>query len=308
MDSPKVWLGKQTPYPPSVQDTERSLSSVTGSSSGFGLALCKLLLSKGDKVVATLRKPADLAGLSAQYDSNALLALELDVTHPEEITHTFATAKAHFGRVDVVFNNAGCAVVGEIEAVPEHDARALMDVDFWGAAAVSTAAVRFFREENPPGVGGLLLNVSSMFGHNAFACIGHYSAAKFALEGLTEALAQELDPEWNTKVCLVVPGLFRTEVRAKAATVPVPPAYASVNATSGARKYIDAAWDPSRPTRIGDTDKAVARIREVALLESPPSRLFLGTDCVTSVRAKIARVTAELDASQEWAEGLLEDV
>ncbi|GJE91664.1 NAD(P)-binding protein [Phanerochaete sordida] len=289
MDSPRVWL-------------------VTGSSSGFGLAMCKHLLAQGDKVVATLRKPSDLDALAAQHGPDALLVLPLDVTRPEEIAHAFAAAHAHFGHIDVVFNNAACAVVGEVEAVPEADARAVMDVNFWGAAAVSTAAVRFFRETNPRGVGGLLLTVSSEFGLSAFACVGYYSAAKFALEGLTEALAQELDPEWNIKVCLVVPGTFRTEVRAKAATVPAPPAYTSVKSINEARTYLDTAWSPSRAMRIGDTDKAVARIFEVSKLESMPSRVFLGTDCVKSVRAKLARVTAEVDASEEWAQGLLEDV
>lgn len=179
--------------------------------------MCKHLLAQGDKVVATLRKPADLDALAAQHSPSALLVLPLDVTRPEEIARAFAAAHTHFGRIDAVFNNAACAVVGEVEAVPEADARAVMDVNFWGAAAVSTAAVRFFRETNPPGAGGVLLNVSSEFGHSAFACVGYYCAAKFgerglrfffharaqyvaALEGLTEALAQELDPEWNIKV------------------------------------------------------------------------------------------------------------
>ncbi|GJE91665.1 NAD(P)-binding protein [Phanerochaete sordida] len=289
MRPPRVWL-------------------VTGSSSGFGLAMCKHLLAKGDKVVATLRTPSALAALSAEHTSDALLVCSVDVTRPVDIRAAFRAAIAHFGRVDAVFNNAAANLIGEVEAVPDAAARELMDVNFWGAAAVAREAVRVFRDENPPSAGGLLFTMSSELGLRAFAALGYYCAAKFALEGLMEALVQELDPDWNTKICIVTPGTFRTEVRAKATVVPSHPAYSSVEAPRQAREYFDTTWDPSRPTRIGDVTKAVARIYEVSAMEHIPSRLFLGNDSVASVRSKLQRLAAEADESEQWAQGLLEDV
>ena len=151
---------------------------VTGSSSGFGLSMVKLALEKGDKVMATLRKPSDLDDLAGKYPSTELRILKVDVTQPAEVADAFTEAKKQFGRVDVVFNNAGSFVVGEVEGTPEAVARSLMDVNFWGAASVSREAVRFFREENPAGAGGLLLNVSSSSGIVSFTCAGYYAATK----------------------------------------------------------------------------------------------------------------------------------
>ena len=151
---------------------------VTGTSSGFGLSMAKRALEAGDKVVATLRVPSDIAGIASAHPSSELAVIKVDVTRPEDVTNAFSEAKARFGRVDVVFNNAATSAIGEIESVPDADARRIFDVNFWGAAVVSREAVRFFREENPPGTGGLLLNMSSDTGHASVPCIGYYSAAK----------------------------------------------------------------------------------------------------------------------------------
>ncbi|EKM52032.1 uncharacterized protein PHACADRAFT_31811 [Phanerochaete carnosa HHB-10118-sp] len=288
MSSPRVWL-------------------VTGSSSGFGLAICKLALTKGDKVVATLRKPSDIDELASEYSSDVLLVVEVDVTRPEDVTNAFQKAKERFGKVDVVFNNAATSLIGEVEAIPDADARRIMEVNFWGATTVSKEAVRFFREENLPGVGGLLLNISSDQGHVSVPCLAHYCAAKHALEGLTEALSYELDPKWNIRICLVVPGGFRSEIRAKALTVPVHSAYSAVESIQQIRKFLNMTWDPSRPMRIGDVGKAAERIYEASALEALPMRLFLGEDCVRRVRGKLQKVTENLDGFEKWSQGLLED-
>lgn len=140
--------------------------------------MCKSALAKGDKVVATLRRPADISELAGMYSSDVLHIAKVDVTRPDEVTNAFREAKGRFGRVDVVFNNAASFVVGEVEAVPDADARHVMEVNFWGATNVSKEAVRFFREDNPPGTGGLLLNISSDAGFTSLACVGYYDAAK----------------------------------------------------------------------------------------------------------------------------------
>ena len=154
--------------------------SVTGASSGFGRTMTELALSKGDKVLATLRNPSELADLQATYPADQLHVCRLDVTAPDEIPRAFQEAKAAFGRVDVVFNNAGTALKSEAEGTPPAAARALFEVNFWGAVNVSTEAVRFFREENEP-CGGLLLNNSSYLGVVPLSSGAFYSAAKHGM-------------------------------------------------------------------------------------------------------------------------------
>lgn len=141
--------------------------------------MVELALEKGERVVATLRTPSVLDNLTAKYSSNQLLVLQLDVGRVESISHVFTAAKETFGRVDVVFNNAGISVNGEVEGTPEDAARHLFDVNFWGAANVNKEAVRFIRDENPFGVGGRLLVNSSYGGICPIPCAGYYTAAKF---------------------------------------------------------------------------------------------------------------------------------
>ncbi|OJT10627.1 hypothetical protein TRAPUB_12875 [Trametes pubescens] len=136
---------------------------ITGSSSGFGRETVVQALESGDKVVATLRKPAVLDDLAKKYPADRLRVIKLDVTKLADIDAAFMQAKAAFGRVDIVFNNAGYVAVGESEAMPDDVARQQFEVNFWGAVHVSQRAVRFFREENKP-QGGLLLQNSSASG------------------------------------------------------------------------------------------------------------------------------------------------
>jgi NAD(P)-dependent dehydrogenase (short-subunit alcohol dehydrogenase family) len=138
--------------------------------------MVELLLKKGDKVVATLRKPSDLADLATEYPTSQLVVVKLDVTQSSDISPAFEKARQTFGRIDVVFNNAGQLVMGEVEAVPEEDARKLFDVNFWGAANVTKEAVRFFRDVNSP-AGGRLLQVSSLVGIVGGPVLGFYSAS-----------------------------------------------------------------------------------------------------------------------------------
>ena len=139
--------------------------------------MTKLALQKGDIVVATARKPEVLDDLKAEYPSSQLITLELDVSNPQHVKDAFKQAKASFGRVDVVFSNAGYGVLGEVEATPEDEARAMFDTNFWGAATVAREAIRFFREENTPS-GGHLINVTSQAGVHAWPGLGYYAASK----------------------------------------------------------------------------------------------------------------------------------
>ena len=154
------------------------MSIVTGSSSGLGLDITRDVLSKGDIAVATLRKPEVLNDLAAQYLKERLLLLKVDVTVHQDILDAFQQAKDAFGRVDVVVSNAGTALLSEIEGTPDNVARALFEVNFWGSTHVLQEAVRFMRDENAPGTGGRIFQITSGTELVGWPACGFYSATK----------------------------------------------------------------------------------------------------------------------------------
>jgi len=139
--------------------------------------MTRTVLDNGDIAIATLRKPSALDDLKAEYPSNKLHIVKLDVTNEEDIAAAFKYAEEKLGRIDIVFNNAGHCLVAEIEGTPHEVARKMFDVNFWGAMNVSKETVRFFREVNKP-QGGRLWNVSSVAGILPIAVLGYYSASK----------------------------------------------------------------------------------------------------------------------------------
>jgi NAD(P)-dependent dehydrogenase (short-subunit alcohol dehydrogenase family) len=138
--------------------------------------MTELLLKNGNKVVATLRRKEVLSDLAEQYPSSQLLIIQMDVVKTSEVAAAFAKAKEVFGRVDVVFNNAGIAILGEMESMSDQDARQIFEVNFWGASNVMREAIRTFREVNKP-TGGRLLQVSSSLGLRGRAAASYYSAS-----------------------------------------------------------------------------------------------------------------------------------
>jgi len=181
---------------------------VTGCSSGLGKALAIHIAKSGHRLVATARKPSALAFLE---DSERILKLQLDVTSPTDVANAFRTAADKFGRVDVVVNNAGYGLYGDTEATSDELARKQMDTNFWGPATVTREAIRVFREVNPKGEGGTVVQISSMGGYVGYPGGAFYHASKFALEGFTESVAKEVHPDWNIKFLLVEPGGIHTE-------------------------------------------------------------------------------------------------
>ncbi|KAF9218483.1 NAD(P)-binding protein, partial [Gyrodon lividus] len=273
---------------------------ITGTSSGFGRAMIEYLLKQGHKVVATLRKPEALSDLVGQYSTTQLLIVAVDVTQTADIAAAFNKAREAFGRVDVVFNNAGQMINGELESVNEADARAMFDINFWGAAQVSREAVRFFREVNQPR-GGRLLQLSSGLGLVSTACYGFYSASKFALEGLSEALASELDPAWNIKVTIVEPGPFRTQL-----------SQANSNIALAHPAYTDPSLPGSKFRQLfrtgvfydGDPEKACVAFEKVSRLEDPPIRLPLHRRVLAIASGKGKSLLETVEKYKDWSEGL----
>ncbi|KAG1781249.1 NAD(P)-binding protein [Suillus placidus] len=272
---------------------------ITGASSGFGRSMTELLLNKGNKVIATLRQPDALSDLSAQFPSSQLLVIPLDVTNSAGVSAAFAKAKEAFGRIDVVFNNAGQCVLGEVESVGEEESRQMFEVNFWGAMYVSKEAVKFFREVNKP-IGGRLLQVSSRLGLVGEPVTAFYSASKFALEGLSESLAKELDPAWNIKVTIIEPGPFRTKIfKENQRLTSQHPAYASPGLPSSKfRQFITSG------NIDGDADKAVVAIEKLTHLDDVPMRLPLHRKVIVSTRDKIKILTKDADNFESWSEDL----
>ncbi|KAH8104677.1 hypothetical protein BXZ70DRAFT_608168 [Cristinia sonorae] len=273
---------------------------ITGASSGFGRSLLELVLRKGEIAVATLRKPEVLDELKTSHSSDKLLVLKLDVTKKAEIKEAFGRGLETFGRIDVVFNNAGYGILGEVEGTPEDDARKMFDTNFWGAANVSQEAVRIFRERNPAGSGGRLFVTSSMVAVHPTLLVGYYSASKAAIDSLTQALKEELDPEWNIKVTLIESGSFETSGRDNASHFPPYPAYDKPHLTTTKLREII----KNTPSRRGDPEKAVDRIYDLAGLEDPPMRLLLGKDAIGRLRAQQVNLLADAEKYESWSEGL----
>jgi NAD(P)-dependent dehydrogenase (short-subunit alcohol dehydrogenase family) len=256
---------------------------ITGASSGFGDAFARYALADGDSVVATARDPARLAPL-VKLAPDRVLAQRLDVARPGEAAVAVQAAVERFGRLDLVINNAGYGVVGAVEETPDAELRALLDTNFFGAAEVIRAVLPALRTQR----GGAIVNISSMGGQMSFAGFGAYSASKFALEGLSEALAAEVAP-FGIKVLIVEPGQFRTNLAgAGMRHMPELPAYAD---TVGVTRRF--AHDMHQ-TQEGDPLKAAAAI--AAALESPstPLRLALGRDAVDAIRTHAEGLLADL--------------
>lgn len=258
---------------------------VTGASSGFGDAFVRHALSQGHRVVATARDTAKLAALAAEAPAQVLVH-PLDVTRAGDAERAVAAALARFGRIDVLVNNAGYGIVGAVEETPEDELRAQMETNFFGAVAVTRAALPTLRAQGS----GAIVNISSMGGQLSFAGFGAYSASKFALEGLSEALAAELAP-LGIKVLIVEPGAFRTGFAAQALRhMPQIDAYdGSVGAIRDFARGMDA-------TQPGDPAKAAAAVAHALAAEKTPLRLQLGADAVDAVRAHGQTLLADLEA------------
>ncbi|KAH9944674.1 NAD(P)-binding protein [Amylocystis lapponica] len=274
---------------------------ITGSSSGFGRAMTELVLKNGDIAVATLRKPSALTSLTAKYPASQLLVVQLDITQPGAIVDAFAIAQKAFGRIDVVFNNAGSNVISEVESASDADVRKLFEVNFWGAANVSKEAVRFFRDVNKP-AGGYLLQIGSSTAINGNPVMAHYSGTKAAVTAFTEGLAAEIAPEWNIKITVADVGGFHTEIVGNSAIAVPHPAYDGPDSiATKVRQFVKS----HAQLPVGDPQKGVQVLYKLANLADPPLRFPLGKDSVEAIKQKSASLLAVVQQYESWSEGLV---
>ncbi len=263
---------------------------ITGASSGFGRAFAEHAISRGYNVVASARNVDRLQDLVALAPSR-VLTVRLDVNRTQDIQPAIDAAVTRFGRIDVLINNAGYGVVGAVEETPEAEWRAIMDTNFFGAIAVTQAALPVLREQRS----GAIVNISSLGGQLSFAGFSAYSASKFALEGASEALAMELAP-FGIKVLVVEPGAFRTELMGDA-TRRMTPMQAYETTVGGTRALASG----MHGTQQGDPRKAAAAIEKALDAPVTPLRLQLGADAVEAVRNHAEALLRDLAQWQDVA-------
>jgi len=259
---------------------------ITGASSGFGRAIATAALDRGDRVVATARQAEVLEDL----DGDRVLPVALDVTRAADREAAVRHAVERFGRVDVLVNNAGRTQVGAVEETTDDELRALFELHFFAPAALTRLVLPLMRRQG----GGAIVQMSSVGGQVTAPGFGAYCATKFALEGLTETLRDEVEG-FGIRTLIVEPGAFRTGLFRPGAAYEsaAMPEYApSVGPT---RDYVRG----NHGAQPGDPAKAAAAILAALDAPEPPLRLVLGADAVANVRNRLDRLAAELQAWEQ---------
>jgi NAD(P)-dependent dehydrogenase (short-subunit alcohol dehydrogenase family) len=262
---------------------------ITGSSRGFGLELTRAVLEGGDRVLATARRPEQLTDLLARFGDRGQVA-PLDVTDPVAARAAVKAAVDAFGALDVVVNNAGYANSAAIEEMDEGDFRAQIEANFFGVVNVTRAALPVLRGQHS----GTFVQFSSVGGRvGGTPGMGAYQAAKFAVEGFSEVLANEVKP-FGVKVMIVEPGAFRTDWQGS--SMRLHEVGADYEASVG---EINRMREQTNGTQPGDPARAARIIVEVVGSDDPPRRLLLGAGAVVQARDAATQRAAELE---QWAD------
>lgn len=268
--------------------SEKKVWLITGTSSGIGRELAETALEKGHKVVATARKPEVLSDLVEKYPET-VLTVKLDVTKKEDISKAIHKTIEKFGKIDVVVNNAGYGLIGAIEEPGEEQIRGQFETNFFGVLNVLREVLPVLRSQKS----GHIINVSSGLGFFAFPSYGYYSATKFAVQGISEALAQETAP-LGIKVTIAEPGGTKTDFL-KGVAEPenlLPEAYPS---TANLFEFF------KDPQNVANNDpRRIAEILiEITESENPPLHLPLGEDSYAGIQNQLDKVSKEISELRE---------
>jgi len=258
---------------------------ITGTSRGFGREWAIAALERGDKVAGTARDTSTMDDIAERY-GDALLPIELDVTDRDKDFAAVKQAHEHFGRLDVVVNNAGYGQFGMVEELSEQDARDQIETNVFGALWITQAALPFLRAQGS----GHILQVSSIGGISAFPNIGMYHASKWALEGLSQALAGEV-AAFGIKVTLIEPGGFSTDWAGPSARHATP-----LEAYEGIREAAQRAR-AKRAAAPGDPAASAAALIELVDSDDPPLRIFFGE---APLGIATADYKSRLETWREW--------
>ena len=259
---------------------------ITGTSRGFGRVWTEAALKRGDKVAATARNLDSIADFKEKYGEN-VLTLELDVTKPEQVKTAVSQAHEHFGRLDIVFNNAGYSLIGTIEEADADEVRAMYDTNIFGALSVIQAALPLLRAQG----GGHILGTSSGLGHVTAPVIGYYCSTKWAFEAIHESLAAEVKP-FGIKVTIIEPGAYATEFGSPE----------SLKFSAGMDEYTDFKnqfFGTLSSMKRGDPQATPDAIFKAVDAEAPPLRLNLGNQNLPWVRGAYEERLALWEA---WAD------
>ena len=263
---------------------------ITGSSRGLGMALARAVLASGDRLVATARDPGALADLTS-LGADRVILMPLDVTDAAAAARVVSNAVAHFGGLDILFNNAGYVNVAPIEDTSIEEFRAQIETNLFGTIIMTKAAIRLFREQRR----GHFFQISSIGGRAGATGRGPYSAAKFGVEGFSEVLAAEMAP-FGVHVTIVEPGGFRTDFAGTSTRISAgDPAYAE---TVGKVAAMQRNYNGRQP---GDPARAAQAIIAVAAADNPPLRLVLGRDAFARAERTDEARLAELRAWRDMS-------
>ena len=271
--------------------TEPPVWLITGCSTGFGREIARLAIEHGFHTVITARDPASLQDFAAAENT---LILELDVTRPEQVAAAMRTAQARFGGVDVLVNNAGIGYFGAVEESEEAEVRKMFEVNFFGTSRMIHAVLPGMRQRRR----GVIVNFSSIGGLRSFPAVGYYNATKFAVEGLSEALWQEVEP-LGIHVVVVEPSGFRTDWAGRSANE-APLELADYVGTAGLwRQQVR----EISGKQAGDPARAAKAIVAAVGAGSPPHHLLLGNAAFDGAMAKLEELRADFVAGESVARG-----
>jgi NAD(P)-dependent dehydrogenase (short-subunit alcohol dehydrogenase family) len=258
---------------------------ITGCSRGFGRELARAVLARGYRAAVTARNRATIEAFAVRFPE-ACLAAELDVTDVDQGKAVVRSSEARFGRIDVLVNNAGYGYLAAVEEGEDDEVRALFEANFFGLVALTRVVLPGMRARRR----GHIVNVSSVGGLIGLPGVGYYNATKFALEGLSEALAAEVAP-LGIRVTIVEPGPFRTDWAGASLRTPKH-AIAEYEDTAGARRRMIQGYSGKQP---GDPVRGAEAIIEAVEAPEPPLRLLLGRIALDMVETRLKTFTAELD-------------
>lgn len=263
---------------------------VTGTSQGMGLILVKQLLAQGYNVVATARNLSSLKN-AAGISSPQFLPLQVDLVNEASVKQAVTTALSQFKSIDYLVNNAGYGMVGGIEESSDQEARANFDVNVFGLLNVTRAILPHMRAAGS----GHIINISSVFGLIAGAGWGIYCGTKFAVEGISEALAQEVKP-FGINVTLIEPGYVRTNfLNSTSIVAPAHPIAEYTDIREGIRTH----QTDIPGTQLGDPEKVAEVIIKLTKTNEPPLRLLTGSDAYQFANYKIDNLKKEIEANKE---------
>jgi NAD(P)-dependent dehydrogenase (short-subunit alcohol dehydrogenase family) len=277
--------------------TNKNVWFITGAGRGLGLDIARSALAAGHAVVATGRDPEKVVAAVGAHD--ALLAVKLDVTQPDDARIAVEAAVAKFGRIDVLVNNAGNFFAGFFEELSAEQVRQQIDTLLFGPLNVTRAVLPLMRKQRS----GLLMTISSTAGISGGMFCSAYAAAKFGIEGWMESITPEIAP-FGIRTMLVEPGLFRTDLLTTNSTT-----YAALSIDDYAERTKEtvAAWNSMNGKQSGDPAKLAAALVELTEFAEPPVRFAAGADAVRTFEAKAHTLLSQANAHRDLSSSLAHD-